>query len=130
MDQLELFCLLSPGSSLPSLILPYIYHNKNNERCLYICTVHTVPGYFVDLSVVHGVQDRGVPHPLPNPQLYPYPCVEKQHGCHGHQEQSYHDESGVHLSMGQGTPTLLTTHVVVVVQEVILHLGMEGETHQ
>lgn len=83
---------------------------------------HNLPRDLTDLPVVHGVEDRGVTHPLADPQLDADAGVEEQHGCQGEQEQSHHDEGGVGLPVGQRAPTLLTAHVVVVVQEVVFHL--------
>lgn len=88
---------------------------------------HNLPRDLTDLPVVHGVEDRGVAHPLADPQLDADAGVEEQHGCQGEQEKSHHDEGGVGLPVGQRAPTLLTAHVVVVVQEVVFHLWEEGE---
>ena len=76
--------------------------------------------------MVHGVEDRGVAHPLADPQLDADARVEEQHGCQREQEQGHHDEGGVRLPVGQRAPTLLTAHVIVIVEEVILHLGEGG----
>lgn len=77
--------------------------------------------------MVHRVEDRGVAHPLADPQLNADARVEEQHGCQGEQEKSHHDEGGVRLPVSQGAPTLLTAHVVVIVQEVVLHLSEGGK---
>lgn len=76
--------------------------------------------------MVHGVEDRGVAHPLADPQLDADTRVEEQHGRQGEQEKSHHDEGGVHLPVSQGAPTLLAAHVVVIIQEVVLHLSEGG----
>ena len=81
------------------------------------------PGDLTDLPVVHGVEDRGVAHPVADPQLDPDARVKEQHGGQGEQEQSHHDEGGVRLPVSHGVPTLLTAHMVMIVQEVVLHLG-------
>lgn len=75
--------------------------------------------------MVHGVEDGGIAHPLADPQLDADAGVEEQHGRQREQEKSHHDKGGVHLAVSHRAPTLLTAHVVVIVQEVVLHLGME-----
>lgn len=84
-----------------------------------------LPWDLIDLSVVHGVEDGGIAHPLADPQLDADAGVEEQHGRQREQEKSHHDKGGVHLAVSHRAPTLLTAHVVVIVQEVVLHLGME-----
>lgn len=76
--------------------------------------------------MVHGVENRGVTHPLADPQLDANACVEEQHGCQREQEKSHHDEGGVRLPVSQRAPTLLTAHMVVIIQEVVLHLRDGG----
>lgn len=85
-----------------------------------------LPGDLIDLPVVHGVEHGRVAHPVAYPQFDAYPCVQKQHGSQRQHKQSHHDEGGVHLPVGQRVPTLLTAHVVVIVQEIVLHLKMAG----
>lgn len=77
--------------------------------------------------MVHGVEDRGVAHPLADPQLDADARVQEQHGHQGEQEEGHHDEGGVGLPVGQRVPVLLAAHVVVIVQKVVLHLWI-GET--
>lgn len=77
--------------------------------------------------MIHGVEDGRVPHPLADPQLDADAGVEEEHGCQGEQEESHHDEGGVRLPVSQRAPTLLAADVVVIVQEVVLHLGEERE---
>lgn len=79
-----------------------------------------------DLPVVHGVEDWRVTHPLADPQLDANTRVEEQHGCQREQEKGHHDEGGVGLPVRQRGPTFLTAHVVMVIQEVVLHLRELG----
>lgn len=72
--------------------------------------------------MVHGVEHRGVAHPLADPKLDADAGVEEQHGCQGEQEEGHHDEGGVRLPVSHRAPPLLAAHVVVVVQKVVLHL--------
>ena len=72
--------------------------------------------------MVHGVEDGGIADPLADPQFDANTRVEEKHGRQREQEQRYHDEGGVHLPVSVRAPTLLTAHVVVIIQEVILHL--------
>lgn len=81
-----------------------------------------LPRDLTDLPVVHGVEDRGVAHPLADPQLDANACVEEQHGRQREQEKSHHDEGRVRLPVSQRAPTLLAAHVVLIIQEVVLHL--------
>lgn len=39
-----------------------------------------LPGDLADLSVVHGAEDRGIAHPLTDPQLNSNAGVEEEHG--------------------------------------------------
>lgn len=81
-----------------------------------------LPGDLADLSVVHGAEDRGIAHPLADPQLDADAGVEEEHGGEGQQEQGHHDEGGVGLPVRQRAPSLLTADVVAVVQEVVFDL--------
>lgn len=56
-----------------------------------------LPGDLADLSVVHGAEDRGIAHPLADPQLDADAGVEEEHGGEGQQEEGHHDEGGVGL---------------------------------
>ncbi len=85
-------------------------------------TAGLLPGDFVDLSVVHGAEDRGVSHSFPDPQLDADAAVEEEHGGQRQQEQRHHDEGGVNLTVQQWMPALLTAHVMMIVQEVVLYL--------
>lgn len=78
--------------------------------------------------MVHGVEHGGVAHPLADPQLDGDARVEEQHGSQRKQEESDHDEGGVELPVSQRVPSLLTAHVVVIIQEVVLHLRGRSET--
>lgn len=42
-----------------------------------------LPGDLADLSVVHGAEDRGITHPLTDPQLNADAGVEEEHGSQG-----------------------------------------------
>lgn len=81
-----------------------------------------LPRDLANLPVVHGVEDRGVAHPLADPQLDADARVQEQHGHQGEQEEGHHDEGGVGLPVGQRVPVLLAADVVVIVQKVVLHL--------
>lgn len=81
-----------------------------------------LPGDLADLSVVHGAEDRGIAHPLADPQLDADAGVEEEHGGEGQQEKGHHDEGGVGLPLRQRAPSLLAADVVAVVQEVIFDL--------
>lgn len=72
--------------------------------------------------MVHGAEDRGIAHPLADPQLDADAGVEEEHGGEGQQEQGHHDEGGVGLPVRQRAPSLLTADVVAVVQEVVFDL--------
>ncbi len=85
-------------------------------------TAALLPGDFVDLSVVHGAEDGGVSHTFPDPELDADAAVEEEHGGQRQQEQHHHDEGGVNLTVQQRMPALLTAHVMMIVQEVVLHL--------
>lgn len=77
--------------------------------------------------MVHGVQHGGIPDPLVYPQLDADPCVKDKHGRQGQQEQCHQDEGGVRTPVGGRVPALLAADVLLVVQEVVLHLRT-GET--
>lgn len=64
-------------------------------------TAGLLPGDFVDLSLVHGAEDRGVSHSFPDPQLDADAAVEEEHGGQRQQEQRHHDEGGVNLTVQQ-----------------------------
>lgn len=81
-----------------------------------------LPGDLADLSVIHGAEDRGIAHPLADPQLDPDARVEEEHGGQGEQEKGHHDEGGVGLPVGHRAPPLLTANVITVVQEVVFDL--------
>lgn len=72
--------------------------------------------------MVHGAEDGRVSYTFPDPELDPDAAVEEEHGSQRQQEQCHHDEGGVNLTVHQRMPAFLATHVVVVVQEVVLHL--------
>lgn len=76
--------------------------------------------------MVHGAEDRRVANPLADPQLNANPRVQEEHSCQGEQEKSHHDEGGVRLPVSERAPALLAAHVVVIIQEVVLHLGDGG----
>lgn len=104
----------------------FICWERSNINTLWcVIPLCNLPWDLIDLSVVHGVEDRWVAHPLTDPQLDANAGVEEQHGRQREQEKSHHDEGGVHLAVSQRTPTLLTAHMVVIIQEVVLHLGRE-----
>lgn len=92
---------------------------RSSERIL----AAGLPGDLADLSVVHGAEDRGITHPLPDPQLDADAGVEEEHGGQGEQEKSHHDEGGVGLPVSQGGPSLLAANVITIVQEVVFDLG-------
>lgn len=77
--------------------------------------------------MVHGVEDKGVSHPLADPQLDANAGVEEQHGCQREQEEGHHDEGGVRLPVRQRLPSLLTADMVVIIQEIVFHLGKRGK---
>lgn len=66
--------------------------------CVSVCW-SSVPADLVDLGVVDGVEDEGVPHPLADPQLDADACVEEQHGGQRQHKQSHHDEGGIRLPL-------------------------------
>lgn len=72
--------------------------------------------------MVHGVEDGRVSHTFPDPELDADAAVEEEHGGQRQQEQRHHDEGGVNLTVQQRMPALLTAHVMMIVQEVVLHL--------
>lgn len=72
--------------------------------------------------MVHGAEDRRVSHTFADPELDADATVEEEHGGEREQEQRHHHEGGVNLAVHQRMPALVTAHVMVVVQEVILHL--------
>lgn len=78
--------------------------------------------------MVHGAEDRGVAHPLADPQLDADAGVEEEHGGQGQQEKGRHDEGGVGLPVSQGAPPLLTANVMAIVQKVVFDLeASEGK---
>lgn len=87
----------------------------------YLCPV-LLPWNLIDLPVVHGVEHGRIPDPFVDPQLDADAGVEEEHGDQRQQEQSHHDEGRVRLTVFERWPTLLAAHVVMIVQEVVLHL--------
>ena len=72
--------------------------------------------------MVHSTEDGRVAHAFADPQLDADARVQEEHGRQGQEEERHHDEGGVDLSLLQGLPELLTTHMVLLVHKVILHL--------
>lgn len=84
-----------------------------------------LPWDLANLPVVHGVEHRWVAHPFADPQLDTDAGVQEQHGHKREQKEGHHDEGGVGLPVLQWVPVLLAADMVVIVQEVIFHLGLE-----